>query len=187
MTACVAFLTPVFVALYVLTIPKGTWLPALIAHLVASFLVALAASLLLRTRIWIEPDGLKERGFLGRTHRIALSEIGSVIVADTYTGVNAESKTQLFICDHAGKQTLRMRGQFWSANDMRDVADAVGLPVTRIEGALSKSELLQRHPGLLYWFERHPALNALALTAATAGFAALSLLVLNLSGASVFR
>lgn len=189
--ASVAFLTPVFVVLYVLYVPAGPW-PAVIAlQVAATILVFIAARRFRRTRVWIETDGLRERGFFGLTHRVTLTDIGEVVIAQTFTGVSAESKLQVFVCNHDGKQVLRLRGEFWSEDDMRaiatTVAQAISRPVVMLDSTVSKSELLLRYPGLLYWFERHPALAALALVGATAAVGGLAVGMLRLLGVPIFQ
>lgn len=177
--ATAAFLTPVFIALYAITIPSGPWQVVVITQVLATILVVVFTSLFFRTAIWIEPDGLRERGFFGRVHTVALSDIGSVVIAETYTGGGTESHKQLFICDHSGKQVLRMRGQFWSAEDMKILLAALDVPKTTVDETVSRSELQRDYPGLLYWFERHPVLLALLFTAGTALFGAVLLVALR--------
>ena len=177
--ATAAFATPVFIALYAITIPNGPWQVVVITQVLATVVVTVFTGLFFRTAIWIEPDGLRERGFFGHVHTVPLSEIGSVVIAETYTGGGTESHQQLFVCDHAGKQVLRMRGQFWSAEDMKILVASLNVPKTTIDETVSRSELQRDYPGLLYWFERHPILLALLFTAVTAVFGTVLLLVLR--------
>jgi hypothetical protein len=177
--ATAAFLTPVFIALYAITIPNGPWQVVVITQVLATIMVVVFTSLFFRTAIWIEPEGLRERGFFGRVHRVALSDIGSVVIAETYTGGGTESHKQLFVCDHSGKQVLRMRGQFWSAEDMKILLAMLDVPKTTVDETVSRSELQRDYPGLLYWFERHPVLLALLFTAGTALFGTVLLVVLR--------
>ncbi len=177
--ATAAFLTPVFIALYAITIPNGPWQVVVITQVLATIMVVVFTSLFFRTAIWIEPDGLRERGFFGRVHTVALSDIGSVVIAETYTGGGTESHKQLFVCDHSGKQVLRMRGQFWSAEDMKILLATLDVPKTTVDETVSRSELQRDYPGLLYWFERHPVLLALLFTAGTALFGTILLIVLR--------
>ena len=177
--ATAAFLTPVFIALYAITIPNGPWQVVVITQVLATIMVVVFTSLFFLTAIWIEPDGLRERGFFGRVHTVALSDIGSVVIAETYTGGGTESHKQLFVCDHSGKQVLRMRGQFWSAEDMKILLATLDVPKTTVDETVSRSELQRDYPGLLYWFERHPVLVALLFTAGTALFGTVLLIVLR--------
>ncbi len=177
--ATAAFLTPVLIALYAITIPNGPWQVVVITQVLATIMVVVFTSLFFRTAIWIEPEGLRERGFFGRVHTVALADIGSVVIAETYTGGGTESHKQLFVCDHSGKQVLRMRGQFWSADDMKILLATLDVPKTTVDETVSRSELQRDYPGLLYWFERHPVLLALLFTAGTALFGTVLLVVLR--------
>jgi hypothetical protein len=177
--AVAAFSTPVFIALYAITVPNGPWQVVVITQVVATIVVTVFTSLFFRTAIWIEPEGLRERGFLGRVHTVALTEIGSVVIAETYTGGGTESHRQLFVCDRSGKQVLRMRGEFWSADDMELLASSLDVPKTTVDETVSRSELERAHPGLLYWFERHPVILALVFTVVTAVFGSAVLVVLR--------
>ena len=156
--ATAAFLTPVFAVLYFLTIPDGPWLVVLIAQVVASLLFAYAAHSFRRVAVWVSRDGIAERGFFGRLIYLPVAEVGSLVLVHTYHGGGADSLPQLFVCNPAGKQVIRLRGQFWSLENMRLVGSTLGVQVTEMGETVSARELLEQYPGLLYWFERRPAL-----------------------------
>lgn len=182
--AALVFTTPVFVALYVLTVPGGAWRLVLAVHVFAAVLITLASVLFHRTGIWVSSVGLRERGYFGRTRYVPVADMGAVILAETFTGVGAEVAPQLFICDHDGKQLVRLRGQFWSQENMDIVMATLDVPQTALADTLSQGEMRTEYPGLLYWFERRPVLAALAFTAATAVLGGLVLLVLSAFGVS---
>ena len=154
--AIVAFMLPVFIVLYFLTVPHGTWLPVLAAHVALTLLVAFASALFFTTHIRVSPEGLSERGFFGRTGAYRLDQIGSIVFANTVVGGNTESHPQLFVCDHAGRQLVRMRGQFWSKDSMDAVIATLDVPLTIVDETVSNEELHAAYPGLLYWFEKRP-------------------------------
>ncbi|HEY4268163.1 MAG TPA: hypothetical protein VGM94_08235, partial [Galbitalea sp.] len=70
-----------------------------------------------------------------------------------------ETLTNLFVADAAGHRLLRMRGRYWSARNMEQVARHLGAVVTRANQSVSTHELHAEWPGLLYWFERVPPLD----------------------------
>lgn len=170
--ACIAFLTPVFVVLYWITVPSGPWRVVVGVQAVATAIVSLAAYAYFGTAIWVAPGEISERGFFGRRTRFERESIGSVILTHTYSGPDLTPIPQLFVCGHDGKQLVRMRGQFWSRESMDAVVSALGVPVTINDDPVSLADLRRDSPNLLYWFERRPVMLALVFSAliAAAGF-----------------
>ena len=158
--ATLAFLTPVFAALYFLTVPDGPWLIVLITQAVASIVFAIACVSYARVGIWVDRRGIVEQGFLGGRITMTTAEIGSIVLVHTYQGGSADTVAQLFVCDHNGEQVIRLRGQFWSLDNMRTVCEILDAPITELSESVSPRELLEQYPGLLYWFERRPVLAA---------------------------
>lgn len=181
--ASVVFLTPVFVVLYFMTIPDGPWIVVLITQAVASLVVTYGAATYFWSSIWVSPGRIAERGFFARLNRFETTDIGSILLAETYSGPDLTTIPQLFVCDHDGKTLVRMRGQFWSRESMEAVIEALQVPVTHSEEPVSISELRRDFPQLLYWFERHPVWAGLAFSGLVAVFGVVLLLVLRLIGA----
>ena len=151
-----AFLVPVSAVLYYLTVPSGTWpfVLALQVLIVVTFLASYISYVSLG--FWVGPSGIGERGFFGLSRYVSRDEIGSIVLVNTYRAGASETYAQLFICNAAGTQLMRMRGQFWSMVNMQAVSDALDVPLTELLDDVTRAELLEDHPGLLYWFERHP-------------------------------
>ena len=181
--ACVAFMTPVFIVLWVLTVPDGPWPAVLVTQLLATLVVTLASVAYFRTAIWVDPQGLTERGFFGIRTRFPIERIGSIVAASTFEGMSERVYPQLFVCDHEGRLLVRMRGQFWSQDNMDVVVETLDVPFTPVGDAVSTRELRSDYPGLLYWFERHPVLAALAFSVATAVVGFLVFVVFRAFGA----
>jgi hypothetical protein len=159
--ATVAFLAPVFAALYLLTVPDGPWVVVLLTQLIASLLVVLACASYLAVGVWVDKAAVVERGLLGGLITMPAADIGSIVLVHTDDASGgAETVPQLFICDHEGTQVIRLRGQFWSLDDMRAVGEILDVPITELSEAVTPRELLEQYPGLLYWFERRPVLAA---------------------------
>ncbi len=161
-----AFLVPVSGALYYLTIPSGTWpiVLALQALIIVTFLASYLSYISLG--FWVGPSGIAERGFFGLSRYMPRDQIGSIVLVNTYRTGGAETHAQLFVCDSAGAQVMRMRGQFWSPENMQAVSDSLDLPLTELTDDVTRAELLEEHPGLLYWFERHPTIIGIVSLAA---------------------
>ena len=67
LTAVLALTTPVFAVLYWLTIPNGEWRFVLFAHVLVVLATILGVYAFLSATITIQADGIRERGFFGRT------------------------------------------------------------------------------------------------------------------------
>ncbi len=166
--AVVAFMTPVFVVLYVLTIPSGPWRAVLATQVIATIVVVGASASYFRVAIWVDRTSITEVGFFGRTIRVEADEIGSVFVAEVFEASGTKSLPQLFVRDKQGRQVIRMRGQFWSREAMDAVLATLDVPKQARENTVSTRELRDEYPGLLYWFERRPVIAALVFTGVTA-------------------
>ncbi len=180
--AVVAFMTPVFVVLYFLTIPNGPWRAVLVTQIIATVAVVGASASYFRLAIWVDRTSITEVGFFGRTRRVEASEIGSVFVADVFEASGTKTLPQLFVRDRTGKQVIRMRGQFWSRESMDRVLAVLEVPKLARDDSVSTRELRDEYPGLLYWFERRPVIAALAFTAGTAVVGALVYALFVVSG-----
>lgn len=168
LSSSLAFTVPVLAVLYVLTIPDGPW-PLVVAVHVATTLAFGAASIAyIRTGFWVTAEGIAERGFFGSLTFVRREEIESAMLARTFHGSGTTIVPQLFLVDRGLRQLVRMRGQFWSLDEMNEVCEILGLPVTELTPPVSAKELLADYPGLMYWFERRPRLAA-ALIFASAG------------------
>ena len=182
LAATLAFLLPVFAVLYFLTIPDGAWIVVLATQVATVVLLAVAAILLFRTGIWVDQKGITERGFFGTMISVPVEAIGSIVVVHTYHGGSADTIPQLFVCDHEGNQLIRLRGQFWSVENMDVIRNDLDVPVVELNESVSPRELLEKYPGLLYWFERRPVLAAAAFCAAALAGGGLLYLGLALFG-----
>ena len=166
--AVVAFMTPVFVVLYVLSIPSGPWRAVLATQILATIVIVGASVAYFRVGIWVDRTSITEIGFFGRRKRFEAAELDSVFVADVFEASGAVSLPQLFVRDKEGKQVIRMRGQFWSRESMDTVLATLEVPKQARDHVVSTRELRDEFPGLLYWFERRPVIAALVFTAITA-------------------
>lgn len=173
LSGVLAFLVPISAVLYFLTVPNGPWILVIGLQLVV--IAAFLGSYISYRHVgfWVGSSGIAERGFFGLSRYVPRGEIGSIVLVNTYRSGGQETVPQLFICDSYGSQLLRMRGQFWSMGSMNEVRDALDLPITVLSDDLTAAELLEDHPGLLYWFERHP----LIIIVATLGALAAAILI----------
>lgn len=176
-----SFAVPVLLVLYFLTVPNGQWPIVLGTQLMATVIVAVASGRFFATAIWVDETGLAERGYFGRRTDHPIETIGSIVLAETYID-GADTARQLFVCDHEGRQLVRMRGQFWSQESMDTVVHTLDVPITIVDEAVSTEELHTDFPGLLYWFERHPVWAAATFTGAAVALGVLVFIVVQVIG-----
>jgi hypothetical protein len=99
-----------------------------------------------------------ERGFFGKTTHTPLSAARSVVLAFTYGGSSNEALPQLLILDASGRRILRLRGLFWSEASMRELAAAVGIPLSLAPEPITSAQFFDLYSGVAYWFENRPTL-----------------------------
>jgi hypothetical protein len=149
-----AFFAPVFAVLYWLTIPLGEWGPVVVAQSIVMIGAAVGIIAFLRTCIWVDDTGITERGFFGRLSSFSREQVASVVVLELYQSGAIDTHPQLFVTGTDGRLLVRMRGQFYSRDNMDTVADELGAPVVRVPDPMTLTELNRLRPELLYWFER---------------------------------
>jgi len=157
--AALALTTPVFAVLYWLTIPNGGWAVVLIVHLALVLVLVLLIAGFLGTAIQVSPARVRERGFLGRVRLTSRDQVGSILLIEVYRDNALDTQPNLFVCGTDGELLVRMRGQYWSRDDMELVAETLDLPITTTARSLTLGELRRARPDLLYWFERLPAVG----------------------------
>ncbi|MFF1574647.1 hypothetical protein ACFVWR_18050 [Leifsonia sp. NPDC058292] len=156
LVAILALTTPVFAVLYWLTIPDGAWPLVLGLHLAVVIATVLAVLAFFSTTIQFIPDGVRERGFFGRTIDVRHGMVGAALLIDLYESSTLDTQPQFFITGKDGRVLIRMRGQFWALEDMERVAEELDVPITRRPESVTLTELRRTSPELLYWFERFP-------------------------------
>ena len=180
-----AFFVPAFGVLYFLTVPSGPWVAVLVTQILVAVALGYCVFAYARLGIWVEPTSITERGFAGLKKTLSANTIGSLVIVNTFRGGWTETVPQLFVCDPAGKQVMRMRGQFWSRDAMATVASILSVKVTELSDPVSTAELHASYPGLLYWFERRPTLAACLFAGALVVGAVLLYLILSALGETV--
>ena len=164
--ATLAFLGPVLIVLYWITIPDGPWVVVLVTHLIASAAFAVASWSFFAVAVWVHPTGIAERGFFGSRTHFERDEIDSIMLVRTFAGGSpTETMPQLFVCGPNGEQLVRMRGAFWTDEAMEAVSEELDIPITEFSESVTSAELLEEYPHLLYWFERRPVLAAAVFSA----------------------
>jgi len=154
--AALALTTPLFAVAYWLTIGAGTWPIVLAVHVLVAVIAVLAVLQFRRTRVLVSPQGIWERGFLGRVSAISDDDIGSLCLVELYRDNALDTQPNLFVLDASGVPRIRLRGQYWSRADMEELADVLDRPLVSPADSVTLSEMRSTQPGWLYWFERIP-------------------------------
>ena len=157
---------PVFGVLTFLGIHNGSWpigaVGALITLLVCGFLYLRY----LGTSIAVTDDTIEERGFWGGRNGFARADAASVDFVHTFTPTSPDPTPQLIVLDADDRCLLRMRGAFWTAEVMGEVASHLE-PVTAVHEEMSAAEFHERYPDAAYWIEHRPIVRGVAIAALT--------------------
>jgi hypothetical protein len=158
--ACASFVFPLFLSLYLITIPTGLWEPFAVAHVLLIGAFALAAERLRGAGIHLSPDGIRERAYFMPTVFTPVDRIASVLVLKLLDSNSEDMSRQLFIVDAEGQTLLRIRGQLWHSADFNRVMGFYALPIHVDEGPMTWPELRRSEyrRNLSRW-ERHPYLT----------------------------
>lgn len=156
LVAIIALTTPVFAVSYWLTVPDGPWLVVLITHLIGVIAAAVSVRVIFSTTITLNEHGVTTRRLFGRIALVRPADVESILLVQLYEGSALDTLPQLFVNGSSPRLLLRMRGQFWSLNDMERVAEALEAPITRPAESLTFAQLRRTSPGLLSWYERRP-------------------------------
>lgn len=154
--AVLALTTPVFAVLYWLTVPDGPWLLVAGTHAVVVTAALLGVRSFFNTTITLGADGVVERGFFGRKTVVTAADVGSVILVQLYDGNTLDTLPQLFVTGRDGRLLIRLRGEFWPADEMERIAEELDAPILRYEESMTLTQLRRTSPELLDWFERVP-------------------------------
>jgi hypothetical protein len=164
LSSVLLFSVPLYGALYILGINRGSWLVVLGTQLAG---VALCAVVWLRYRVIavrVTATSIEEQGLFFR-QRSALEDVRRVTIARVYRSSSAETWTQLLVTDAQGKRLLRMRGVFWAETEIRRIAAAIGVPPTELAEPLTRKAFATSHPGSVDWYENNRWFAGLVLAA----------------------
>ena len=165
LSSVVLFSLPLYGALYVLGVPRGSWLVVLVSQCVGVALCVLVWARYRAISVVVSAAEIKEQGLFFR-QRCPLDAVYRVILAEIYRSSSAETWHQLLVTDADDNRLLRMRGVFWGESEMRRVADAIGVPVMEPSEPVTQQAFMAAHPKSVDWYERNRALAALVLAAA---------------------
>jgi hypothetical protein len=157
--AWLAFTTPVFASLYLLTIPHGGWVPFALAHVFLMALFAAVAGRLRGAGVLLSADGIREREYLGALKFTPVEDVAAVLVVRLRDSYTDKVMPQYFVTDRAGRTVLRLRGQLWHPADVERMVEFYGVPVRVEDSDMTWPELRRAYGANLDRWERHPVIT----------------------------
>ncbi len=131
--------------------------------------------------IEVEDGVLHESGF-ATEFKIPVTSISEVVIAETDLSSSAETVAQLLALDANGRRAFRMRGTFWTVEDMHAVADAIGAPIEVETFPMTAKQFYNKYAGAAYWYEGRPWLAILGIALAGGAAFVLVLLMMTIAG-----
>ncbi len=184
LSSVVLFSLPLYGALYVLGVSRGSWLVVLGSQCFGIALCVLVWARYRAIAVVVSPVEITEQGMFFR-QRWPLDAVYRVILAEIYRSSSAETWHQLLVTDAENNRLLRMRGAFWGESEMRCVAEAIGVPVTEAAEPVTQRAFMAEHPRSVDWYERNRVLAALVLAAALAAAVGMVVGLMALAGVPV--
>lgn len=150
--AVLAFVAPILVALYWLSVPNGNWPAVLAAHLSLTSLAAAGAVSWSLVSLTVGATGIRRRDGLGRVRSIATDDMGRLLHVRLSRNVSSAPQPHLFVLGTDHRLLTRMHGTFWTSRSIDTVIDALPVPVEYLEEPMTLAQFNHAWPGLL-----HPA------------------------------
>jgi hypothetical protein len=173
--------TPIFIALYWIGIERGAWMTVLALHVVVVFLCLILVWRHLAGYAEVRDGVFRKQAFAARTS-VPVSSIDRIVLAETYRGHSTDTVPQLIALDERGRRVMRMRGHYWTAEDMRRIADATGARVLVESDPLTTAQYYALFEGTAYWYEGKPWIMVAAIVVAFGAGLGLMLLLMHLLG-----
>jgi len=176
---------PVFGVLYWFAIQHGSWGLVFVVHLAITILCLGTLGRQLTVFTAVTETELVGRGIFSPIVRVPLSAIASVVVVPTYIGQSPDPVLQLLARDASGRRLYRLRGTFWTPEDLKAVANALPVTPTFVEEPISIREFYRTYPGSAYWFQNKPALWIVVFVLAVLLIVAVAAWVMRIFGMPV--
>lgn len=115
------------------------------------------------TRVVVDNGTVTKTNALGRQRTFAADDVRTVL-SDSFA-VNANlTNQQLFVFDPRGRRLLRMRGEYWTPEQMAEVVGALGGKPEIVAEPMTPATMRKRYPGSVLWVEASPMGVALLIT-----------------------
>lgn len=156
-------LVPVFAAVLLMTLTSPVWPIVVLGEIVTTcvfFTVYIRFRLVFAA---ITPTRFLKRRMLLSPVSVDLARVDRVLINRVYRTSSTEALTQLLAVDDRGHRLFAMNALFWSDDDIRRMADNLGIPTTVDEAPMSRSDYDAAFPMARRWYARRPALVALVV------------------------
>lgn len=130
------------------------------------------------SRVVLDRRHLSHTNWLGSARRWTTADVGHVLVAEQLMEYG-KAAPSLFVLDKEGARLIRLRGQYWSLNDMSTLARRFGSRSEIIEVPVTAARIGRDHPNAVGWWEVHQWLFVLGLVGALFACAMLAATVLE--------
>ena len=165
--AVIAAGIPLFAVLYWLSFSQGNWHLVLLVQFIYLGFFAVVFVRHFAAFVEVTPTTITKQALVVRTV-IDRADVASVYVIDTHSSSSTDSLPQLLALDAEDRRLLRMRGTFWSREDMLTIAEAIGAPLTVETQPMTLAEFYALRPGIAYWYEGKLWLTVLGIVLAFA-------------------
>ena len=150
--AAIAAGVPLFGVLYWLSLSQGSWPRVVIVQVIYMGFFAIIAVRHFGAFVEVTSTTVTKQALFVRT-TLSRADVASSYLVDTHTSNSPELLPQLLLSDAKGTRLMRMRGTFWSRDDMLRVAEAIGAPLTVEPEPMTPKEFYALRPGIAYWYE----------------------------------
>lgn len=173
---------PLFGVLAWLGVVHGTLVLVIVSVAVVVFAVTFSAWRHVESYVRVENGEVRKVTFAS-SRVIPTADVAQIVICETDDTASPDTVPQLLALDAAGRRLFRMRGLFWSLDDMHTVADAVGAPVVVDSAPMTRQQFYSKYTGAAYWYEGRTWLAALGIATIAAVASGLVLLIMTIAGA----
>ncbi len=173
--------SPVFLALYILAIPRGSGVIVLAGHalVVLGFILVLTR----RTRqvIWVTDSAVVRIGLFGGPRVTPRASIAHLVLTETYRTNAPDTATQLLLQDADGRRLMRLDGVFWDGDAIARLVAALEIAPADATDPMTAREYSERYPGSAFWYQRR-GMPTLSVLVGLVAFAAVVLALMAITG-----
>jgi len=148
--AVLAFLAPILVALYWLTVPDGDWPAVLTGHLALTAVAALAAISWSLVSLTVGASGIRRRDGFGRVRTYPADAIGRLLHVQLRRSATSAPQPRLFVLGADHRLLTEMHGAFWTSRSIETVIDALPVPLEQLSEPMTLTRFNRVWPGLLH-------------------------------------
>lgn len=173
---------PLFGVLTWLGVVHGTIVLVIVSLIVVVFAVTVTAWRHVESFVRVEGGKIHKVTFIS-DRVIPTADVAQIVICETDDSASPETVPQLLALGDDGRRLFRMRGLYWSLDDMHAVADAIGAPVGVDATPMTSRQFYAKYRGAAYWYEGRPWLAAIGILIVAAVASGMVLLIMTIAGA----